>query len=646
MNKRGVGPWFLLFAHMSVGCGGLDRQEAHASRVAAPLGASTSWIEEQLVYPDDPPALPVIQTGYGSSVALGDGTLVVGAPGSSKAYVFVQTGASWVQQQILFGGLAMVGQTPVSFGAAVAISKDTLLVGLPLVRSAVVYVRNGTTWSQQQVLHDFAAANFGASVAVDGDTAMVAAPGSSLVEVFSRTGTTWMLKSSLQPSDTGTPDFGAALVLSGDTAIMSANASVYAFTYATATWSQSQKFGSPNPIAGAGFASSLALSGDTLIVGALADDPFGTMTGAAYVYTRTAGTWAVQQKLLDPIRFANTFGASTTLEGDTAFIGERDALHVFSRTATTWTWQQEIGIRVQALASGAAIAIVTDIDQDYGAGVYVYAPVPTGDPCSSISDCAHGSCVEGVCCDTPCDGVCVSCLAARKGTGGDGTCGPVAVDSDPRNSCPATGTTCGTTGACDGHGFCEVPAPGVNCGPASCATATSRYDSSICDGTGSCVPADLADCPPGDVCTAGVCDVPDAAPPNDAGSSDGAAGAAASDAATDALAPVNSGSPAGDAGAAGAPVGVGPAAGESGAPSGGGPSVADAAAADDAAVTSEAGAPASPADKHATDSSCACRLTGVPVRAPAAPAFVLSAILLWALRRRSRGPSAKDRWHP
>jgi hypothetical protein len=58
-----------------------------------------------------------------------------------------------------------------------------------------------------------------------------------------------------------------------------------------------------------------------------------------------------------------------------------------------------------------------------------------GKGCSAASQCSSGKCVDGVCCDTACDGTCDACTAAKKGGGSDGTCGPIAVDTDPDGDC-------------------------------------------------------------------------------------------------------------------------------------------------------------------------------------------------------------------
>src|SRR5262249_11502779 len=50
--------------------------------------------------------------------------------------------------------------------------------------------------------------------------------------------------------------------------------------------------------------------------------------------------------------------------------------------------------------------------------------LPNGIACSSNPDCASGWCVDTVCCDTACDGLCETCIAAKQVSGAaDGTCG-------------------------------------------------------------------------------------------------------------------------------------------------------------------------------------------------------------------------------
>lgn len=69
------------------------------------------------------------------------------------------------------------------------------------------------------------------------------------------------------------------------------------------------------------------------------------------------------------------------------------------------------------------------------------APCALGLGCVVEGDCATGFCIDGVCCDTACDGVCEGCDVDA------GTCTPHPQGTDPDDDCaPLT---------CNGEGACE-----------------------------------------------------------------------------------------------------------------------------------------------------------------------------------------------
>jgi hypothetical protein len=109
-------------------------------------------------------------------------------------------------------------------------------------------------------------------------------------------------------------------------------------------------------------------------------------------------------------------------------------------------------------------------------------PAEVGVACEIGAQCESGSCADGVCCDTVCDGPCEGCTAARKGTGVDGVCGAVPPALDPDDACELSqGAPCLDDGGC-ATGFCV---DGVCC-LSECGEQCEACD--VAGSVGTCVP--------------------------------------------------------------------------------------------------------------------------------------------------------------
>jgi hypothetical protein len=222
--------------------------------------------------------------------------------------VFVRSGTSWSQQ----AKLAPIGVTLYDFfGYAVAISGDTAVVGAigdddngAESGSAYVFVRSGTSWPQQAKLMPTDGAaddHFGGTVAISGDTAVVGAPfdddnasQSGSAYVFVRSGTSWSQQAKLTASDGAEDDFfGGAVAISEDTVVVgsasdddngSQSGSVYGFVRSGTSWPQQAKLTAADGAADDGFGYAVAISGNAAVVGAGGDDDNGSTSGSAYVY--------------------------------------------------------------------------------------------------------------------------------------------------------------------------------------------------------------------------------------------------------------------------------------------------------------------------------------------------------------------------
>jgi hypothetical protein len=375
---------------------------AYLDNVGSNTGQGSAWVFSRVGSKWIGPDLQALAAGgaandqFGFSVALSGDTALVGAPlrdvganaDQGSAYVFVRAGTTWTQQAQL---TAAGGAASDQFGAAVALSGDTALVGAPLddvganadQGSAYVFTRSGTTWTQQAQLTatgGSAGDQFGYAVALTGDTAIVGAylddvgantdQGSAYV--FTRSGTVWTQQAQLTASDGAAGDnFGFSVAVSGDTALVGAWAddvganvdqgSAYVFFRSGTTWTQQAKLTASDGAPSDRFGNAVALSGDTALVGAFIDDVGpNTDQGSAYVFVRSGSSWTQQAKLTASDGApTDKFGNTVALSGDTALVGayfddigpnaNQGSAYVFVRSGTTWLQQAQL-----TAAGGAA----------------------------------------------------------------------------------------------------------------------------------------------------------------------------------------------------------------------------------------------------------------------------------------------------
>jgi uncharacterized repeat protein (TIGR01451 family) len=311
---------------------------------------------------------------FGSAVAIDGDTAVVGVPGkdtsgaeAGAALVFFRVGGAWTLQATLVPTSPADG---LGFGSSVAISGNTVVVGASgnyiTTGKAFVFLRSGQTWSAQAVLtglDSVAFDSFGSEVAVSGDTAVVSAPvaatgfgfRSGAAYVFLRTGSSWSQQQKLLPADLAAEDrFGASVALDGDTVILGASdddtgvgidaGSAYVFTRAGGAWSQQQKLLSPTAAAYDYFGTAVALSADVAVVGAPGVDGGSSYdTGIAFVYERSGGAWSQTATLAPPspgsgARYGTAVGvaAGVAVLGSGGYYSSAEGVYVFRAGGGTW----------------------------------------------------------------------------------------------------------------------------------------------------------------------------------------------------------------------------------------------------------------------------------------------------------------------
>ncbi|HEY0100054.1 MAG TPA: lamin tail domain-containing protein [Pyrinomonadaceae bacterium] len=365
---------------------------------------------------------------FGSAISISGETMLIGAAStyfngveSGTAYIFTRSAGVWRERQQLQASDAALND---DFGASVALSGDTAIIGAPTDKnsagfagSAYVFTRSADVWDEQQRLQASDASSgdhFGQSVSISDESVLIGAyfddnsggvdAGSAYI--FTRSAGVWSEQQRLQASDAAYADlFGNAVSISGDVAVIGSffddtlfvggsggtNAgSAYIFTRSGGVWSERQRLEALNGDDYSPFGVSVVISGDTVMVGA-APDSFngGPFPGSVYVYNMGPDRWGEQQQLQSPESASGDyFGYSVAISGDTAVVvatGEDDdqgvpigAAYFFNRCAGVWSLQQRLhvsadnghsrGLSFQSVAISGNTAIVGAEGQDENAG--------------------------------------------------------------------------------------------------------------------------------------------------------------------------------------------------------------------------------------------------------------------------------------
>jgi hypothetical protein len=249
------------------------------------------------------------------------------------------------------------------FGATVAISGDTAVVGmpndgsdLPVQGAAFIFERNlggADNWGELKRLTASDADsgdNFGTSVAIDGDTIVVGARGHDVGEnqaqgaayVFERNRggqNNWGEVKKIISSDGQQESlFGISVAISGDTIVVGAlfqdigenenQGAAYVFDRdrnGEDNWGEVKKLIGSNGSSADRFGERVAISIDTVVVGAIFADGEIIRQGAAYIFERDRGgedNWGETKKLTasDGVT-RDRLGLSAAINGDFIIVG-------------------------------------------------------------------------------------------------------------------------------------------------------------------------------------------------------------------------------------------------------------------------------------------------------------------------------------
>ena len=349
-------------------------------------------------------AIGTANQGY--SVALsGEGnTAIMGGPYDNSeigaAWVFTRSNGVWTQQGPGLAGNGAVGMS--SQGSSVMLSADgnTAIVGGPqdnaYAGAAWVYTRANGFWTQQgnKLVGNNAVGTsfqgYSVTLSADGNTAIVGGPtdngtalgsGIGAAWVFTRTNGLWNQQGTKLVGSgwVGAALQGSSVALSadGNTAIVGGPGdagslgAAWVFTRSNGTWAaQGDKLVGDDAVGAArqGYSVALSADGNTAVVGGPTDNETGVKAwaGAAWVFTRSNGLWSQQGSKLVGSGAVGTaeqgYSVTISANGNTAIVGGPQDN---SYAGAAWVFTRTNGVWTQQAAKLVGSGAVGTAEQGY-----------------------------------------------------------------------------------------------------------------------------------------------------------------------------------------------------------------------------------------------------------------------------------------
>jgi len=372
--------------------------------------SGSSWSEQTKLI-----ASPQVSSDYlGRSVSIDGDYAVVGAYGDDEkgssagaAYIFKNIGGSWTQQAKLTAG---DGASSDYFGYSVSISGDYAIVSAYLnddngsnSGSAYIFKRDGVSWTQQEKLTASDGASldyFGKSVSISGDYAVVGAYGnddngsqSGSAYIFIRSGSSWTQQEKITANDAAANDaFGYTVSISGDYAVVgaygddnvgSSSGSAYIFNRSGSSWSQQAKLTADDAADNDNFGRDVAIDGNNAVIGVMYDDDdTESITGSAYLFSRSGSSWSQQSKITASDAMAwDYFGVSVGISGGYAIAGAYgdDNVGTYSGSAYLFDLPPDIPTGLLATAGNGQVSLTWTVSTESDINKYkIYRSTTSG----------------------------------------------------------------------------------------------------------------------------------------------------------------------------------------------------------------------------------------------------------------------------
>jgi FG-GAP repeat protein len=333
---------------------------------------------------------------FGLSVAVSGNTVIVGAPlalnacaNCGAAYVYTATNGDWTNLTLVATLTPPPGQgTLGGFGAPVAISGDTIVVGNsgPAGSVAYVYVNpSGNATPTGELTTSVSGGGGGVnSIGIDGGTIVLGMPfalgvphgeGAAFVYVEPPTGWANMTQTAELLSKDENTFFGWSAAISGRAIVVGATevkvggveqGAAYLFLEPAAgwggTWAPTTEFEASNGTRKAEFGYSVSVSGETVAVGAPQETVGSSQNkGAVYMFTRPSTGWPktmTEATELTAGTGGSELGLSVALSGKTLVAGapfqRMGQGFVYAFSEPSGGWQNGAQAKQIAASDGAA----------------------------------------------------------------------------------------------------------------------------------------------------------------------------------------------------------------------------------------------------------------------------------------------------
>ena len=345
---------------------------APADSTAAPGGgvafvyrrSGSQWSRTAQLIPTDPRR----DAGFGTSVAIHEGRIAIGAPNAASAgqtYVFEIANDRWFQRTIL---RPPEGSPSRQFGRSVAVDSDT--VASAADGSVYLFEEAGGAWGlRAKVAADAQRADFGHSISLDSGTLAVGAPGAGAASAYQRGNGSWPLSARFDTGEDGASGFGRSVSVREGLIIVGAEDVVHLFRRHVGEWRREATLSAPEDANG--FGAAVACQHWYAAVGAHGV-AHGPDAGTAFIYSSDGTSWSIHAKLAAPDLGSDShFGSAIALRGDTVAVsapgsGQGGAI-TFERTLDRWSQREKLiarwrfGRAVLAVGLLTAAALITFI---------------------------------------------------------------------------------------------------------------------------------------------------------------------------------------------------------------------------------------------------------------------------------------------